>query len=119
MNQVEVLYALMNRIVSDLNKRLPVSLVLHQQQITTKNISLSGANGRVWVSPCQGGYDISISGISLENDMTARLTSYFGRNPDGYKQRNATRGFERQPFWRTSNFLNVEVVCEMYAKTTQ
>ncbi len=51
--------------------------------------------------------------------MTARLTSYFGRNPDGYKQRNATRGFERQPFWRTSNFLNVEAVCEMYAKTTQ
>ncbi len=45
MNQVEVLYALMNRIVSDLNKRLPVSLALHQQQITTKNISLVGLMG--------------------------------------------------------------------------
>ncbi|EJO4031858.1 histidine kinase [Vibrio cholerae] len=119
MNQVDILYSLLNDVVSDINHRFRSSLVLNQQKVTKKHISLSGANGRLWVSPSIGGYDVSVSGKSLENELVPTLTSYFGRGPDGYKQKNANKGFKHQPFWRTKDFQNVQAVCEMYVKTAK
>ncbi|EMI4329422.1 histidine kinase [Vibrio cholerae] len=118
-NQVDILYSLLNDVVSDINHRFRSSLVLNQQKVTKKHISLSGANGRLWMSPSIGGYDVSVSGKSLENELVPILTSYFGRGPDGYKQKNANKGFKHQPFWRTKDFQDVQAVCEMYVKTAK
>ncbi|GGB01009.1 hypothetical protein [Agarivorans gilvus] len=116
MNKVEVVYSLLEKVVSELNRQAVV-ITLNQQVKTKKHMSLSGANGRLWISPSQYGYDVSLSGLSLEKQLEPTLTSYFGRECDGYKQLNGNKGFKRQPFWRTDNFRDVEVVCEMYAKT--
>ncbi len=117
MKQVEILYSLLDKIVSDLNASPTFQLTLHQQDVVKKHMSVSGANGRLWVSPSKGGYDISLSGLSLENALTGALISYFGREADGYKQKNSNKGFNRQPFWRTRDFNDVKIVCEMYART--
>lgn len=119
MNQVDILYSLLSDVISDINLRFRSSLVLNQQRVTKKHISLSGANGRLWVSPSVVGYDISVSGKSLENELVPTLKTYFGRNPDGYKQKNANKGFKHQPFWRTKDFQDVQVACELYAKTAK
>ena len=119
MNQADMVYNLLSGVVVDLNSRFGCSLVLHQQKITKKHISVTGANGRLWVSPSIGGYDISVSGKSLEKELVPTLKSYFGRCADGYKQKNANKGFMHQPFWRTSDFQDVQAVCQMYMKTAK
>lgn len=69
MNQVEILCSLLEKTVSKLNQNLAIPLTLNQQEKVKKHISLSGANGRLWISPSKGGYDVSISGISLEDEL--------------------------------------------------
>ncbi|EOI8049959.1 histidine kinase [Vibrio parahaemolyticus] len=91
MNQADMVYNLLSGVVADLNSSFGCSLALHQQKITKKHISVSGANGRLWVSPSIGGYDISVSGKSLEKELVPTLTSYFGRCADGYKQKTQIR----------------------------
>ncbi|EGQ9207101.1 histidine kinase, partial [Vibrio cholerae] len=39
MNQVDILYSLLNDVVSDINHRFRSSLVLNQQKVTKKHIS--------------------------------------------------------------------------------
>ncbi|KNH52092.1 histidine kinase [Vibrio cholerae] len=113
MNQVDILYSLLNDVVSDINHRFRSSLVLNQQKVTKKHISLSGANGRLWISPSIGGYDVSVSGKSLENELVPTLTSYFGRGPDGYKQKMQTKALSINRFGeqRTSKMFKLYVKC--------
>lgn len=92
-------------------------LVFNQQDVVRENMSISGCNGRIWISPSSEGYDVSLSGISLEREMYGYMRALFGHECTGYKQRNANKGFKRQPFWRTSDFHKVESVIERYAKT--
>ncbi|ELA7884164.1 histidine kinase [Vibrio parahaemolyticus] len=118
MKEVEILYSLLAKEVESLNSKLNKTLALNQQDKVKKHISLSGANGRLWVSPSTGGYDVSISGASLERTLLPVLTAHFKRRPDGYKQKNSNKGFLRQPYWRTNNFGDVQYACELYANTS-
>lgn len=117
MNQTEILYQSLQKVVWELNDRLALDITLNQQDIIKKNISLSGCNGRLWVYPVAGAYDVSLSGLSLESELSPRLKEYFGCEPQGYKQANANKGFKKQPYWRTTNLNDVAIICEMYAKT--
>ncbi|HHX8502022.1 TPA: histidine kinase [Vibrio diabolicus] len=119
MKEVEILYSLLTKEVESLNSELNIALVLNQQEKVKKHISLSGANGRLWVSPSSGGYDVSISGASLERKLLPVLKAHFERKPDGFKQKNSNKGFLRQPYWRTGNFGDVQYACELYAHTSK
>lgn len=118
LKEVEVLYSLLAKEVESLNSRFSKTLILNQQDKVKKHISLSGANGRLWVSPSTGGYDVSVSGISLERTLLPVLTAYFNREPDGYKQKNSNKGLLRQPYWRTNNFGDVQYACGLYANSS-
>ena len=106
-------------LVSEINaSRVTPKINFNQQNKTTSNMSLTGGNGRIWIQPHTEGMDVSISGQSLEKQMYGFMLSLFRRDCDGYKQRNATKGFKRQPFWRTSDFMQVKEVAFEYAKTS-
>lgn len=117
MKEVEILYSLLAKEIESLNSELNIALVLNQQEKVKKHISLSGANGRLWVSPSSGGYDVSISGASLERKLMPVLKAHFEREPDGFKQKNSNKGFSRQAYWRTQSFFDVQYACELYAQT--
>ncbi|MUJ26331.1 histidine kinase [Aliivibrio fischeri] len=117
MSETDNVYRLLKSIVESLNYSSDSTIVLNQQLVNKSNMSLSGANGRLWVSPALGGFDISISGLSLEKELSPKLEKYFDRLPDGYKQKNSRKGFLKQPFWRVKTSKEVEEVCIMYSKT--
>ncbi|PML05254.1 hypothetical protein BCT86_13035 [Vibrio breoganii] len=114
--QTTLLHRRLILLVTRLNESGYSSIKLHQQNKRKENMSLEGGIGRLYVQPSANGYDVSLSGASIEHLMTKQLEELFGRIPDGYKQTNATKGFKKQPYWRTDNFSHVEVVSEMYAR---
>jgi len=82
-------------------------------------MSISGANGRVWIQPSTAGYDVSLSGESLEKQLYTFMKELFGHECNGYKQTNNNEGTKRQPFWRTSDFKKVRAAVCHYAKTSK
>jgi hypothetical protein len=58
-------------LVDELNENLgSLKMKFNQQQVSTGNMSLSGGNGRVWITPCSSGCDVSLSGKSLESELS-------------------------------------------------
>ncbi|OCH23938.1 hypothetical protein [Aliivibrio sp. 1S128] len=117
MSETDNVYRLLKSIVERLNTSSGTAIVLNQQLVTKSNMSLSGANGRLWISPALDGFDLSISGLSLEKELSPKLEKYFNRLPDGHKQKNSNKGFLKQPFWRVNTSKEVEDVCIMYSAT--
>lgn len=117
MNRTKMVHGQLQNLVERLNKDLGVNLQLNQQKVTKEHMSISGANGRLWISPTQDGYDVSLSGKSLEKQMVPTLERFFNRQRDGYKQANSNTGIYTQPYWRTNDFKDVEQVAALYAKT--
>ena len=78
-------------------------------------MSFSGGNGRIWITPSLDGYDISLSGASLQKQMYPFMKDRVGRDCDGFKQRN--KDLKNQPFWRVSDFELVRQAVIHYADT--
>lgn len=89
---------------------------LHQQTKVRGNMSFSGGNGRIWVTPCSYGYDISLSGQSLQKQMYGFMKERVGRECDGFKQRN--KDIKNQPFWRVREFEIVHQAVIRYSETS-
>ncbi len=118
MSDVDILKSKLNRLVDDFNESsLIIKLAFNQQSKVLENMSISGANGRLWVQPSSIGYDISLSGKSLESNYYNSMKAIFGRDCDGYKQTNRNTGNITQPFWRADCFRLVQEAFEMYSKT--
>ncbi|MGV0035200.1 MAG: hypothetical protein ACNYPE_09610 [Candidatus Azotimanducaceae bacterium WSBS_2022_MAG_OTU7] len=114
----KVLKSQLKKIVDDINAGNSSSRVeFKQQRKTTANMSVTGGNGRIYIQPSSIGYDVSLSGQSLERQMCSYMINLFGKNCDGYKQRNATQGFKRQPFWRTDDLSKVRKAIFHYASS--
>ena len=111
--------------IEDLRKRLlalqneinaaTARIQLHQQSVIRANMSFSGGNGRIWITPSLDGYDISLSGASLQKQMYPFMKDRVGRDCDGFKQRN--KDLKNQPFWRVSDFDLVRQAVIHYADT--
>ena len=98
----------LEELVDSINSRLSSTRIEFNQQPKTKgNMSITGCNGRMFVQPSVEGYDVSLSGKSLENEMHDFLCKLFGKECDGYKQTNTRLGKKSQPFWRVSDFQQV------------
>ena len=110
-NQLERLVNSINSTQGDLR------IKFNQQVKQTKNMSLTGGNGRLYVQPSTEGYDISLSGKSLENGMYGFMSGLCKKECDGYKQLNERLGKKDQPFWRVDDFNIVREAALHYAKT--
>ena len=80
-------------------------------------MSFSGGNGRIWIQPVSGSYDVSLSGKSLTAELQPQLESLFGAVCKGHKQPNERTGKLEQPYWRTENLSLVEKAVHLYSKT--
>jgi hypothetical protein len=117
MNRTDILLAQLRTLEAEINAAGPFVLKLNQQKVTKENMSFSGGNGRIALQPCSDGYDISLSGKSLEAEMTPFMEHLCGRACDGFKQTNKSIGKADQPFWRVKDFQFVVQAVNYYAKT--
>ena len=102
----------------EINSSGQYNIQLHQQNVHKHHLSFSGGNGRIWISPKAEGYDISLSGKSLERQMYPFMRDLCGRECDGYKQTNERLGKKDNPFWRVSDFELVKKAVFRYASTS-
>ena len=106
------------RVIENINtQRGDIKLGFSQQKKKTKNMSIVGGNGRLRIKPTVAGFDISLAGKSLEREMYPFMSQLFGRNHDGYKQRNKNKGTKSAPFWKTNDLSKLELAAVKYSKT--
>jgi len=119
MNQCEIKERLQELVVEVNAEKLPRvgALAFDQQQVTTANMSvrLTHGTGRMYVQPSRSGCDVSLSGLVVEGEMYPFMCELFGRECNGYKQRNSNKGWAKQPFWRTADFSKVKEAIRWYA----
>jgi hypothetical protein len=94
-----------------------LKITFNQQARQKKNMSFCGGNGRLWVQPVTEGYDVSLSGKSLEKQMYGFMSNLCDRECDGYKQTNMNKGKKENPFWRVADFDKVRKAAYYYAET--
>ena len=117
MSQIDRLAAQLKSLERELHESGSTHVRLNQQRISRENMSFSGANGRIWIQPANGAYDISLSGRALVNELGPAIQSICGRQCDGYKQTNRRLGKADQPYWRVADFALVKAAAHLYAKT--
>ncbi len=111
----------LTELVNEVNlSKLPKTgeLAFHQQRVTTGNISvyLTQGCGRIYIQPSSSGCDVSLSGQVIEGEMYPFMHELFGKECDGFKQRNRKKGWAKQPFWRTADFGKVREAIRYYAR---
>ncbi len=115
--KVDSLKLRLQELVGEVNATNAGCLKFHQQQKTEGNMSFIGGNGRLYVQPSSLGYDISLSGKSLEKEMYPFMRELCGSECTGYKQPNRSIGKKNQPFWRVESFELVKEAVYRYSKT--
>lgn len=116
MKHIEVTKSQLNQLIDDINVSSGSELHFHQQDKIKEHMSIIGGNGRLCICPTSDGYDISLSGKSLTNQMHGFMKELCQKECDGYKQKNANLGKLDQPFWRVTDFNLVRKAAEHYAK---
>jgi hypothetical protein len=116
----EIVYKKLEVLTDEINtSNANYNINLDRQTRNTKRISLTGANGRLGVYPSTIGYDISLSGKSIEEEMYPFMRDLCGRECDGYIQKNTKLGKKNQPFWRVSEFSLVKNAAYYYSTTVE
>ncbi len=110
--QTDILEKQLRNLVSESNSDVGFEkLKFNQQSVRRENMSLTGGNGRIWIQPSAIGYDVSLSGKSVEKELYETFKHIFGATHTGYKQSGS------QPFWRTENFSLVKKAVHAYSQT--
>ena len=117
MNAIDLLAIQLKRLETALHESGKTHLKFNQQRIARENMSFSGANGRLWIQPVAGSYDVSLSGKALTAEMSPEMRSICGHECNGYKQTNKRLGKRDQPYWRVEDFALVRAAVERYSKT--
>ena len=117
MSKTKILKLKLIDLVNELNESTNGNLKFNQQAKTRENMSISGANGRLYVSPSSIGYDVSLSGKSVEESLYNSFKELFNQDCTGFKQTNRNTGIITQPFWRIDNFELVKKAALLYSKT--
>ena len=72
MNQTDILKNKLLSLKDEVNQAAGKEILsFNQQSKVQENMSYSGCNGRLWIQPSIEGYDISLSGASVEKELTA------------------------------------------------
>ena len=117
MNQTQLLARQLQRLEEQLNSSGGRGVKFHQQAVKQGNMSFTGGNGRIWISPAPGGFDVALSGKSLRVEMESVMNKLCGKICDGHKQTNRKIGKLDAPYWRVADFKLVESAVTHYAKT--
>lgn len=117
MSKTEILKSKLVNLVNELNEFNNLNLKFNQQDQNLENMSISGANGRLYITPSSIGYDVSLSGKSLEKNLHNSFKELFNQDCIGFKQTNKNTGIITQPFWRTDDFSLVKKAVFLYSKT--
>ncbi|CAD5373048.1 hypothetical protein RA210_U280023 [Rubrivivax sp. A210] len=111
-DRVDNLKARLQSLVAEINSSASCQIMLHQQSVIRKHISLSGGNGRMYIAPTASEFDISLSGHSLTQELSPFMTDLCGPRRD-YKHRKHLR----EPYWRVSDFQSIERAVKRYSQT--
>ncbi len=114
MKHTEILKRKLIQLSDEINSNFGCEIMFHQQNVKKENMSFSGGNGRIRISPFHEKYDICLRGKSLEKQMYRFMRILCGRKHDSYKQ---TKPDPHAPFWRVSDFELVKKAVYHYAKT--
>jgi hypothetical protein len=117
--RIEELKSRLTEISSQLRREGKGHILLNQQAVEGKHMSFSGGNGRLGIAPVVVGYDISLSGLSLEAELTEFMEEICGKPCSGHKQKNSRLGLYREPFWRVEDFDLVKRAIAKYAATSK
>jgi hypothetical protein len=100
-------------LVKKINYENPsLSIEVHQQKVSKKNMCVRGNNGSLWIEPYPDWYDIGLSGQSLTKQMTGYMEQLCGKKT-GDKQSKPEPS--HHPFWRVNDFKFVEAAVYQYA----
>jgi hypothetical protein len=113
-NKIQELEFKLRELVKEINASINPHVSFDQQRKKKEHMSLIGCNGRMFILPTSTGYDVSISGMSVEKNLYPFLKDLFGKDCDGYRQPNS-----RVPKWKTDDFDLVKQAALIYAKTTK
>ncbi len=111
---VEELKKLLAELVDEIDSE---DVFLGQQKITKGNLYIYGRNGRLFIQPLSEEIDVSLSGISLVEEMYPFMKRLCGRDCDDFKHRNKKNPKSRQPYWRVRDFDLVREAVYRYSKT--
>ncbi len=117
MNATDQLAIQLKRLEAELHEAGKTHIKLNQQSVKKENMSFSGGNGRIWIQPVAGYYDISLSRKALVAELSSDMRSICGCDCAGYKQTNKKLGKKDQPYWRVIDFKLVRAAVERYSKT--
>jgi len=111
---IEIAKKQLQKLIDIVNSLSPENHVeFNQQDITKRNMSIVGGNGRLTIQPTLKGYDIGLSGKSIQKDMYEFMRDLCKSECTGYKQTNKTIGKQDLPFWRVDDF---NLVCKAVYK---
>ncbi|UKA12896.1 hypothetical protein [Photobacterium damselae] len=113
MNKIEILRKQLRKIIVEVNTEYNSNLIQDQQDEIKNNQSILKRGtriGRVWIHTSSRGYDISISGQSLEPKLRPAMVKIFGHESIGFKQS------KKQAFWSTEDLEQINQVIIEYAK---
>jgi hypothetical protein len=117
METTEILKARLLKLEAKINEDGRNKIQYHEQHEDKKNMSFTGGNGRLYVTPSSEGYDISLSGKLLQSQMYPFMRDLCGKECDGYKQTNQKIGKQDVLFWRIEDFALVVKAVRHYSKT--
>ena len=105
----------LHQLVDEINKDAGYNKVrFHQQRVRKAHMSIEGRNGRLTVKPTQKGWDLGLSGQSLEKEMyeyMCRLTGKQKHDKFGFPNRQA------MPIWEVNDLKLVDKAVRHYSKT--
>lgn len=103
-------------LADELNAALGAPLIEpYQQEISVKNISLTGPKGeRLYIKPASGRYMIALSSNSLVARMEAFMERLTGGKRQGYKHPHVSR----EPYWYVNDYAQVREAAYFYAQAT-
>ena len=110
---IDVAKKMLERLRDEIEQSTGKVLTMTQQTVARKNMCFKGGNGRIWIQPTNDYWDVSLSGQSVEAELTPVFQKLFGRVNDGFKQ---TRPILMQPFWRTTDFRQVKEAALLFPK---
>ena len=109
---VDALLVLVNEICAELSKNSHLALIVKQQAVRKENISITGAEGTLWLQLYAHWCDIGMNGTKESNPRLQQMETMFGRLCDGCKQ---TKPEPHQLFWRCTTTKELIQAIHFYA----
>jgi hypothetical protein len=105
----------LKNLINEINLSEPNhEIKFNRQARITSRMSLTGGNGRLGVYySANGQHKVSLSGVSIEQELSFFMKKLCGKKSDGFIQS------ESQPYWKISDFSLIKKAAYHYATTNK